>query len=98
VRVAPAHPFAPQDPADLAAFDPDAGLFSRQRQRVQAPLGRAFLLAGHHRSIPLRHESPWRRLSHQGDDRAVISGRQPTGSTGFGSIPQSFDPLRIEAM
>jgi hypothetical protein len=30
VRVAPAHPFAQQDTADLAAFDPDAGLFRKK--------------------------------------------------------------------
>ena len=37
--LSPSDPFAPQDAADLTAFDGDAGLFGRLRQRVKAPLG-----------------------------------------------------------
>jgi hypothetical protein len=39
VCLPPSDPFAQQDTADLAAFDPDAGRFGRLRQGIEAPLG-----------------------------------------------------------
>jgi hypothetical protein len=68
VRLAPPHALAQEDGADLAAFDPDAGLFGSLCQRGEAPLSRPALITRHHRPIPLRHQTTRRGLAGQGDD------------------------------
>ena len=68
MRLPPPHPFLQQDTADLAAFDADACLFGRLRQRIQAELRRPTLIASHHRPIPLRHQTTRRWLTGQCDD------------------------------
>ena len=98
MRLSPAHPFAQEDTTDLAAFDRDAHLFGGLGQRIEAPLRRALLIAGHHRPIPLCHQPPWGRLTHQRDDLAVIGGCQSTATSRFRSISQPLNAFRIEAM
>lgn len=96
MRLPPPHPFLQQDTADLAAFDADACLFGRLRQRIQAPLSRPTLIASHHRPIPLRHQTTRRWLAGQGDDDTSFGFGQPRLASRTWLDPQSLDALLVE--
>ena len=96
--LSPSDSFPPQNAADLTAFDRDAGLLSRLCQRVETPLGRALLVAGHHRPVPLRHQSSRSWLAHRRDELAVILNRQAARPPRLGPIAQPFNPFGIEAV
>jgi len=97
VGLPPPHPFAQQDAANLAAFDADAGLFGRQRECIQAPLGRPALIACYHRPVLLRYQTTRGRLARQGDDDTTFGFAQPRlASRTSGCTPRSSMPCWLK--
>jgi hypothetical protein len=91
----PAHPFADEDAADLAAAHLDALGLGGLRQRVQGPVRRRLGVRGRTQPLAALVQAPGRLGAGQGDDLAALGLGQPPGQARAGQVGQPVQPVGI---